>query len=141
MTDLSNATWRKAARSNSSSSGCVEIADNIDGLPGITAIRRLQASRGRRPPCHHARLRSRPRRRQNRPLQQLDTRSEQPMTDLSNARWRKAVRSNSSSSGCVEIAGNIPDLPGVTAIRDSKRSEDGAHIVTTHAFAAFLADA
>ena len=59
------------------------------------------------------------------------------MIDLSGAEWRKAARSTSGNGGCVEIAGN---LPGVTAIRDSKRPEDGAHIVTREAFAAFLAD-
>lgn len=59
------------------------------------------------------------------------------MTDLSGAEWRKAARSTSGNGGCVEIAGN---LPGVTAIRDSKRPEDGAHIVTREAFTAFLAD-
>jgi Domain of unknown function (DUF397) len=60
------------------------------------------------------------------------------MTDLSQARWRKASRSTSGNGGCVEIAGN---LPGVTAIRDSKRPDDGAHVVPREAFAAFLADA
>ncbi len=59
------------------------------------------------------------------------------MTDLSRAEWRKATRSGSGNGGCVEVAGN---LPGVTAIRDSKRPEDGAHIVARGAFAAFLAD-
>ena len=59
------------------------------------------------------------------------------MTDLSRAEWRKAARSTSGNGGCVEIAGN---LPGVTAIRDSKRPGDGAHIVEREAFAAFLAD-
>jgi hypothetical protein len=59
------------------------------------------------------------------------------MTDLSGAEWRKAARSTSGNGGCVEIAGN---LPGVTAIRDSKRPEGGAHVVTREAFAAFLAD-
>jgi hypothetical protein len=59
------------------------------------------------------------------------------MTDLSGAEWRKAARSTSGNGGCVEIAGN---LPGVTAIRDSKRPEDGAHLVTREAFTAFLAD-
>jgi hypothetical protein len=38
----------------------------------------------------------------------------------------------------VEIAAN---LPGVIAVRDSKRPEDGAHVVSRPAFAAFLADA
>jgi hypothetical protein len=60
------------------------------------------------------------------------------MTDLSQAQWRKAVRSGTGNGGCVEVAGN---LPGITAIRDSKRPEDGAHVVDRDAFAAFLADA
>jgi len=37
----------------------------------------------------------------------------------------------------VEIAGNLPD---VTAVRDSKRPEDGAHVIGRAAFARFLAD-
>jgi len=59
------------------------------------------------------------------------------MTDLSRAEWRKASKSTGSNGGCVEIAAN---LPRVTAIRDSKRPADGAHIVTPAAFAAFLND-
>jgi len=59
------------------------------------------------------------------------------MTDLSGAMWRKATRSTSGSGGCVEVARN---LPGLVAIRDSKRPEDGAHVVEHPAFAAFLAD-
>jgi Domain of unknown function (DUF397) len=59
------------------------------------------------------------------------------MTDLSSAEWRKAASSTSGNGGCVEIAGN---LPGIIAIRDSKRPEGGAHVVTREAFAAFLAD-
>jgi hypothetical protein len=59
------------------------------------------------------------------------------MTDLSQAQWRKATRSTSGTGGCVEVAGN---LPGVVAIRDSKRPEGGAHVVGRAAFAAFLAD-
>ena len=58
------------------------------------------------------------------------------MTDLSQAIWRKARRSV-HNGGCVEIAAN---LPGVTAVRDSKRPEGGAHLVDRAAFAAFLAD-
>ncbi|MGH3403014.1 MAG: DUF397 domain-containing protein [Streptosporangiaceae bacterium] len=60
------------------------------------------------------------------------------MTDLSRATWRKATRSTSGNGGCVEVALN---LPGVVAIRDSKRPEDGAHVVDRAAFEAFLADA
>jgi hypothetical protein len=37
----------------------------------------------------------------------------------------------------VEVAGN---LPGVVAIRDSKRPEAGAHVVERSAFAVFLTD-
>ena len=59
------------------------------------------------------------------------------MTDLSQAIWRKARRS-SHNGGCVEIAAN---LPGVVAVRDSKRPEGGAHVVGRAEFAVFLADA
>jgi hypothetical protein len=59
------------------------------------------------------------------------------MIDLSQAEWRKATRSTGSNGGCVEVAAN---LPGVTAVRDSKRPEDGAHVVDRAAFAEFLAD-
>jgi hypothetical protein len=59
------------------------------------------------------------------------------MTDLSQAIWRKARRSQ-WNGGCVEVAAN---LHGVIAIRDSKRPEGGAHVVGRAAFGAFLADA
>lgn len=58
------------------------------------------------------------------------------MTDLSQAIWRKARRS-AHNGGCVEIAAN---LDGVAAVRDSKRPEDGAHVVGRAVFAEFLAD-
>ncbi len=58
------------------------------------------------------------------------------MTDLSQAIWRKARRS-AHNGGCVEIAANLPD---VTAVRDSKRPEGGAHVVGRAEFARFLAD-
>lgn len=60
------------------------------------------------------------------------------MTDLSRAAWRKASKSNPCNGGCVEIAAN---LPGVVAVRDSKRPQSGAHVVGRGAFAGFLADA
>lgn len=58
------------------------------------------------------------------------------MTDLSQAIWRKAALS-AHNGGCVEIAAN---LSGVTAVRDSRRPEGGAHVVRREAFGAFLAD-
>jgi uncharacterized protein DUF397 len=59
------------------------------------------------------------------------------MTDLSQAVWRKA-RLSQYNGGCVEVAAN---LPGVIAVRDSKRPEGGAHVVGRDAFAVFLTDA
>jgi hypothetical protein len=58
------------------------------------------------------------------------------MTDLSHAVWRKAALS-AHNGGCVEVAVN---LPGVVAVRDSKRPEGGAHVIARQAFARFLAD-
>jgi len=58
------------------------------------------------------------------------------MTDLSQAIWRKARRS-AHNGGCVEVAAN---LDGVTAVRDSKRPEGGAHVVSRETFTEFLAD-
>lgn len=59
------------------------------------------------------------------------------MTDLSQAIWRKAQRS-AQNGGCVEIAANVGE---VVAVRDSKRPDEGAHVVERAVFAAFLADA
>jgi Domain of unknown function (DUF397) len=58
------------------------------------------------------------------------------VNDLSQAIWRKASLS-ALNGGCVEVAVN---LPGVTAVRDSKRPEGGAHVVDRNAFARFLKD-
>jgi hypothetical protein len=59
------------------------------------------------------------------------------VTDLSQAEWRKAARSNGANTGCVEVAANLPD---VTAVRDSTCPEGGAHVVSRAAFGAFLAE-
>ncbi len=58
------------------------------------------------------------------------------MIDLSQATWRKATVS-AYNGGCVEVAAN---LPGIAAVRDSKRPEGGAHVVDRSAFARFLED-
>lgn len=58
------------------------------------------------------------------------------MIDLSQAIWRKATLS-AQNGGCVEVAAN---LPGVTAVRDSKRPDSGAHVIGRPAFATFLKD-
>ena len=58
------------------------------------------------------------------------------MSDLSQAIWRKASLS-ALNGGCVEVAAN---LPGIAAVRDSKRPEGGAHVVNRAAFARFLVD-
>lgn len=58
-----------------------------------------------------------------------------PRPDLSTAVWRKSSYSNSDGGNCVEVADNHPTL---TPIRDSKRPEAAALIVTTHAWTAFI---
>jgi hypothetical protein len=58
------------------------------------------------------------------------------MTDLSRAIWRKARRS-AHNGNCVEVAANLREI---TAVRDSKRPEGGAHVIRKDAFAEFLAD-
>lgn len=56
---------------------------------------------------------------------------------LSQALWRKSSRSGQNNAGCVEVA----DLPGASAVRDSKRPVAGVHIIVGRDdFAAFLAD-
>jgi hypothetical protein len=59
------------------------------------------------------------------------------MTDLSQAIWRKAARSTGANTGCVEVAAN---LPGVTAVRDSKNPDCGALVLAPDVFAEFLDD-
>jgi hypothetical protein len=58
------------------------------------------------------------------------------VNDLSQAIWRKSSLS-ALNGGCVEVAVN---LPGITAVRDSKRPEGGAIVVDRAAFARFLLD-
>jgi hypothetical protein len=63
----------------------------------------------------------------------MDT-SDQPV-DLSRAEWRKSSRSNGSGGECVEVAGNIP---GITAVRDSKNPTGPALIVSPDEWSVFL---
>ena len=55
--------------------------------------------------------------------------------DLSRAEWSKSSRSNGSGGECVEVAGN---LPGVTAVRDSKNPTGPAIVIDKDAWTAFL---
>ncbi|MDA3647225.1 DUF397 domain-containing protein [Saccharopolyspora indica] len=56
------------------------------------------------------------------------------MIDMSCADWRKSSRSGNTGQ-CVELAQN---LPGVSAIRDSKAPEQGALVFTKAQLHAFL---
>lgn len=59
------------------------------------------------------------------------------MTDLASAVWRRSSYSNASGS-CVEVATN---LPGVVAVRDSKRPAAPPLLVDPADFRAFVAAA
>lgn len=59
------------------------------------------------------------------------------MEDQIELSWRKASRSGNGGGSCVEVG---TGLPGKVAVRDTKRREDGMHIVSNEAFAELLAD-
>jgi len=58
-----------------------------------------------------------------------------PRLDLSTASWHKSSYSNSEGGECVEVARIHPTL---VPVRDSKRPESPALIVTAPAWTAFL---
>jgi len=60
------------------------------------------------------------------------------MEDTIELRWRMSSYSSNGGGSCVEVG---TGMPGAVAIRDSKRHEDGMHVVASAAFAALLADA
>ncbi|MEU9890632.1 DUF397 domain-containing protein [Sphaerisporangium sp. NPDC051011] len=49
--------------------------------------------------------------------------------------WRKSTHSGSSGGGCVEVATN---LPGVTAVRDSKNPDGPVLLFVPGEWGAFL---
>jgi hypothetical protein len=51
--------------------------------------------------------------------------------------WRKSSFSGNGGGNCVEVG---TGLPGKVAIRDTKRRDDGMHIISSVAFTALLAD-
>jgi hypothetical protein len=60
------------------------------------------------------------------------------MEDTLELRWRKSSYSSNGGGSCVEVG---IGLAGAVAIRDSKRRDDGMHVIASEAFAALLADA
>jgi len=59
------------------------------------------------------------------------------MEDQIELSWRKSSYSGNGGGSCVEVG---TGLPGRVAIRDTKRREDGMHVITSAAFASLLAD-
>jgi hypothetical protein len=59
------------------------------------------------------------------------------MEDEIGLSWRKSSYSGNGGGSCVEVG---TGLPGIVAIRDTKRRQDGMHLIPGVAFAAFLAD-
>jgi hypothetical protein len=55
--------------------------------------------------------------------------------NLSHAVWRKSSWSGGDNGNCVEVASN---LPGVTAVRDSKNPTGPALVFAPAAFGAFI---
>ena len=57
--------------------------------------------------------------------------------DLTSAPWRKSSYSGSTGGDCVEAAPGF--IPGVVPVRDSKDPHGPALLLTTAAFASFVA--
>src|SRR6266536_1701177 len=113
----------------------------LPGLLQIPAYTEALMRAGPRPPTYRRRaLESRQRRQEV--LDRADGSAPMFSAVVTEAslldRWgMREDRRSAHNGGCVEIAAN---RDGVTAVRDSKRPEGGAHVVDRDAFAAFLAD-
>ena len=57
--------------------------------------------------------------------------------DLTSAPWRKSSYSGTTGGDCIEAAPGF--IPGVVPVRDSKDPQGPALLVTTAAFASFVA--
>ncbi|WP_431931118.1 DUF397 domain-containing protein [Micromonospora sp. RP3T] len=55
--------------------------------------------------------------------------------DVTDARWRTAIRSSNNGGNCVEVADN---LPGRVLVRDSKDRTGGTLTFTPAAWRAFV---
>jgi hypothetical protein len=65
----------------------------------------------------------------------VDNRAEGSRVDLARAVWRKSTRSGAYSDNCVEVA----FLDGAIAVRDSKRPDGPALVVTPAEWGFFVA--
>jgi hypothetical protein len=59
------------------------------------------------------------------------------MEDQRDLSWRTSSYSSGNGGNCVEVG---TGLPGMVAVRDTKRRADGMHVVQSAVFAAFLTD-
>ncbi|WP_338684302.1 DUF397 domain-containing protein [Streptomyces acidiscabies] len=57
---------------------------------------------------------------------------------LSTADWRKSSYSNSTGGACLEFAPNLPNLPTLVPVRDSKAPTLGALLFTAASWNTFV---
>lgn len=58
--------------------------------------------------------------------------------DLSGAKWHKSLLSGDDGGQCVQVAANLPGLPGVVVMRDSKNPGGPVLVITRAAWTCFL---